>query len=118
MENKRRQGVVLLVIFAVAVLAGFFVYPGNPISSKLPWRLGLDLVGGSALVYEIDLSGIDPSDYNQAVAGLKEVIEKRVNIFGVAEPKVAIAKKGDGSQLLVELAGVDSEDAAPPIRGH
>ena len=113
--QRRKSIIVLIVILSLTTLAGFFVYPGNRVSEKLPWHLGLDLVGGSALVYEVDLSNIEPSGYEEAVAGLKEVVERRVNIFGVSEPKVTSAKKGDSYQLLVELAGVDAEDAARQI---
>src|SRR3989344_6511062 len=90
--QKRKSIIVLIVILTLTVLAGFFVYPGNSVSSKLPWHLGLDLVGWSALVYEVDLSNVDPSGYDEAVAGLKEVIERRVNMYGVSEPKVTSAK--------------------------
>lgn len=81
-----------------------------------PWRLGLDLVGGSSLVYQVDLTGIPPEEHDEAVAGLKEVVERRVNIFGVAEPRVSIAKKADNYQLIVDLAGVDNlQDAVRQI---
>ncbi|MDP3953500.1 MAG: protein translocase subunit SecD [bacterium] len=115
MQKRGKSTAVLVTIMALAILAGFFVYPGNIISEKLPWKLGLDLVGGSALVYEVDLSNIESGEYEAAVAGLREVIERRVNIFGVAEPRVTIAKKGDSYQLLIELAGVEAEDAAHQI---
>ena len=114
-DIKQKSAFILIGIILLAVLGGFFIYPGNPVSEKLPWNLGLDLVGGSALVYEIDLSNIDSAEHQEAVAGLKEVIERRINMFGVAEPKVATAQKGDSYQLLVELAGVDVEDAAKQI---
>jgi len=115
MEKKGKSTFVLVSILVLATLAGFFVYPGNAVSEKLPWKLGLDLVGGSALIYEVDLSNIEPSGYEDAVAGLKDVVERRINIFGVAEPRVTTAKKGDSYQLLVELAGVDEDDAASQI---
>ncbi|MFH1694144.1 MAG: protein translocase subunit SecD [Patescibacteria group bacterium] len=115
MESKRKSIWILIAVLAVAVLSGFFIYPGNKISESSPWNLGLDIVGGSALVYEIDLNGVAPEDYANTVAGLKEVIERRISIYGVSEPKVATAKKGDSYQLVVELAGVDAEDAARQI---
>ena len=115
MKTRKRNIWSLAIITITVVLAGFFVYPNNRISNLIPWRLGLDLVGGSALVYEIDLSNIDSGDQTDAVAGLKEVVERRVNIYGVAEPRVATIKKGDNYQLLVELAGVNVEDAARQI---
>jgi len=115
MEDKGKNIFVLILVLVISLLSGFFVYPGNAVSNKIPWKLGLDLIGGSALVYEVNLDDVNPEDKEETVAGLKEVIERRVNNFGVAEPKVATARKGDSYQLLVELAGVDMEDAQAQI---
>jgi len=117
MEKLTTNVIILTVILVVTVVAGFFVYPGNFGNSNLPWRLGLDLVGGSTLVYEVDLHGIPPDEHEAAVAGLKEVIERRVNLFGVSEPRVNIAQKGDSYKLLIDLAGVDNiQDAINQIK--
>ena len=70
------------------------------------WKLGLDLVGGSHLVYEIDLGQIQAADQESVVNGLRDVIEKRVNLFGVAEPQVYTAKAAGSIRLVVELAGI------------
>src|SRR3989344_9035457 len=51
-------------------------------------KLGLDLAGGSHLVFEADVSGLGEGDKKQAIESLKEVIERRVNLFGVSEPSV------------------------------
>jgi preprotein translocase subunit SecD len=115
MEARKKNIWVLVIIVGVVILSGFFVYPNNRISNIVPWRLGLDLVGGSALIYEIDLTNIDQADRVSEIARLKTVIEGRVNPHGVAESKVATIKKGDGYQLLVELAGVNVEDAVRQI---
>ncbi|MFH1246418.1 MAG: protein translocase subunit SecD [Candidatus Liptonbacteria bacterium] len=95
---------VLIVLLAVA--AGFFVYPKSPIGSWRPWRLGLDLVGGTHLVYNVDLSNVGAADQDSVLNGLRDVIERRVNLFGVSEPQVYTAKSGTQSQLVVELAGI------------
>lgn len=106
MKSRQASQFILITIIFVTVLAALFVSP-KPVGDKLlPWRLGLDLIGGSSVVYEVDLTGIPQGEHDEAVAGLKEVIERRVNLYGVAEPKVAVAKKGDTYQLLVDLAGV------------
>ncbi len=78
----------------------------------LPWRFGLDLVGGAALVYEIDLTAIPSEQITSVTNGLKSVIERRINLYGVAEPRVRIIEKGERRQLLVELAGVSDIGAA------
>lgn len=96
----------LILIIAVAILAGFFVYPKYLGAAWQPWRLGLDLVGGSHLVYQADLSQVKDSDRDSVINGLRDVVERRVNIFGVAEPQIFTAKSGNNAQLIVELAGV------------
>lgn len=116
MEKRTSSIIIFSIILITAVVAGFFVYPGDFGNSNLPWRLGLDLIGGSTLVYEVDLSGIPGSEHAGAVAGLKEVIERRINLFGVSEPRVNIAEKSDGFQLLIDLAGVsDIQEAIRQI---
>ncbi len=77
--------------------------------SKLPessFLLGLDLQGGTQLVYEADLTNISAEDQKSALESLRDVIERRVNSFGVSEPQVQLEKSGDSNRLSVELAGV------------
>ncbi len=78
------------------------------------FRLGLDLRGGTHLVYDTDLSKVAPSEQTAAVEGVRDVIERRVNAFGVAEPIVRTVKTGDSYRVAVELAGV--QDTASAIR--
>lgn len=112
MDKKGKSIIIFSVIVFVTILSGFFVYPKGFGASHLPWRLGLDLVGGSTLVYEVDLTGIPQNEQSGAVSGLKEVIEKRVNLFGVSEPRVNIVEKSGSYQLLVDLAGVKNIEEA------
>ncbi len=96
----------------MAVAAGFFVYPENFGNKIQPWRLGLDLVGGSHLIYEVDMSQVAAGDRDSIMNGLRDVIERRVNLFGVSEPQVVSAKEGDSYRLIVELAGIKDIKAA------
>ena len=75
---RRHPGLILALIICVAVLAGIFVYPARFGASWRPWRLGLDLVGGSHLVYQVDLSQVGDSDKNSVLNGLRDVIERNV----------------------------------------
>src|SRR3989344_6007556 len=110
---------LLLLVLALTVAAGFFVYPKIPAAEKiLPWRLGLDLVGGSQLIYEVDMSSIVSSDRDSVMSGLRDVIEKRVNLFGVSEPNVVVSKSGGTYRLLVELAGVKEISEAIQLIGE
>jgi preprotein translocase subunit SecD len=103
---RRHPGLFLAIIIVVAIVAGFFVYPKWIGAQWQPWHLGLDLVGGSHLVYQIDLSKVAAADQDSVIAGLRDVIEKRVNLFGVSEPQVYTSRSGNSAQLIVDLAGV------------
>ncbi len=104
----RSKSILLLTaVTLLAVAGGVFVYPqGNFAKTYLPWKLGLDLVGGTQLIYQMDMSNVAPAEQDSVAAGLRDVIEKRVNLFGVNEPTVETLKTGDSYRLLVELAGV------------
>lgn len=112
---RQKAIVILIVVLLVAGLGAFFVFP-KALGAKIrPWKLGLDLVGGSHLVYEIDMTDVAEADRNSVADGLRDVIEKRVNLFGVAEPQVFNARSGDSYRLIVELAGKNTQEAIKEI---
>ncbi len=110
--DKKYSIILLIAIIILAVVAGFFVYPKWLGAKFLPWRLGLDLVGGAQLIYEVDMSQVNSQDRDSVMSGLKNVIEERVNLYGVSEPQVISAKEGDSYRLIVELAGIKDIGAA------
>lgn len=68
------------------------------------------------MIYEVDMSKVSSGERDSVVAGLRDVIEKRVNLFGVSEPLVNSAKEGNSYRLIVELAGVkDVSEAVKEI---
>lgn len=78
-----------------------------PMAKVVPFRLGLDLLGGTQLIYKADVSAVPAADRNAAVEGARDVIEKRVNLFGVSEPLVQVNHGANGEyRILVELAGI------------
>ncbi|MBI2096811.1 MAG: protein translocase subunit SecD [Candidatus Sungbacteria bacterium] len=77
-----------------------------------PYHLGLDLQGGTHLVYQADFSAVDVENSGEAMQGLRDIIERRVNAFGVAEPVVQVNRVGDNWRLIVELAGIKDTEAA------
>ncbi|MDO8585376.1 MAG: protein translocase subunit SecD [bacterium] len=115
---KKNSAILLIGIVALAVLVGFFVYPKNFGANTRPWRLGLDLVGGTHLVYEVDMANVTGADRDSVLNGLRDVIEKRVNLFGVSEPQVFIAKGADSYRLVVELAGIKDVSEAIKLIGE
>jgi len=105
---KRRFWAVILLI--IASLIGYFVYSTNKVDSSKKFKLGLDLNGGIELVYQADTSGIASKDVAGKMNSLKDLIEKRVNVFGVSEPIVQIERVGiiggdTSEQLIVDLPG-------------
>lgn len=85
---------------------------------NLPFRLGLDLQGGTQLIYEADTTKVDYSEKSNAVEGVRDVIERRVNAFGVAEPVVQINKAQGKWRVLVELAGIKDVKEAIKMIGE
>lgn len=80
-------------------------------------RLGLDLQGGSSLIYEADTKNIVSGDQAQALESVRDVIERRVNAFGVSEPVVQTSKSGNSWRIIVELAGIKDIDQAIKMIG-
>ena len=105
MKNPRT---ILVLIIAVSLVAGIFSYHPlwQKISHSRPWSLGLDIAGGSYLIYDIDTTLINQEEKDLVLNGLRDVIERRVNLFGVSEPRVLIQDGNEASRLVVELAGV------------
>jgi len=114
--NRPRLVFILMLLVVVAIVAGIFSYEPfwKKISAFRPWSLGLDLAGGSFLTYDVDLSQVSALDRDSVVKGLRDVIEKRVNLFGVSEPRVYEERAGEKTRLVVELAGI--KDVSQAIR--
>jgi len=78
--------------------------------------LGLDLAGGSHLVFEADTSKIPAEKVKDAIESVRNVIEKRVNLFGVSEPVVQTSSFEGKNRIVVELPGIkDTQKAAALI---
>lgn len=129
-RKMSRAAWIVVAIFLLAIFAGFACYPKawdkpvdwinakkNEVSLlkslpnipqffNKPFRLGLDLQGGTHLVYEADLSNVGLDKYAESMQGVRDVIERRVNLFGVTEPLVQVETSGGHHRLIVELAGV------------
>lgn len=86
--------------------------------NKLPFKLGLDLLGGTHLIYEANLSSIPENEAKGAMEGLRDVIERRINLFGVTEPLVQLEKRGKEERLIIELAGIKDINEAIKMIGE
>jgi len=122
----RKRFIAFILLLAGAGI-GFAIYQGekNPesIFGEKPFKYGLDIQGGTELVYEADTANIAPGELRQTMNALRDVIERRVNLFGVSEPVVqteeANTLSGNPSQrLIVELPGVTDIKQAVELIGQ
>jgi preprotein translocase subunit SecD len=105
----KRNTLVFLTVLTIFILALFVVFPiekGKLLGRGI--RLGLDLQGGTRIVYQADLSVVKPSDVAGAIDGAIAVLENRINPLGVTESSV---RKMGNDQILVEVPGKSLTDA-------
>lgn len=81
-------------------------------------KLGLDLSGGSHLVFEADMKDVEGVDRDAALSSARETVERRVNLFGVSEPIVRESKIGDSYRVVVELPGLTDVSEAVSLIGQ
>jgi len=90
-----------------------------PVVKDLPFSLGLDLQGGAHLVYLADVKNIPEQDRASALESVRDIVERRVNLFGVSEPLVQINHSANGEyRLIVELAGIKDVNEAIKMIGE
>jgi preprotein translocase subunit SecD len=108
--------IFILIIFACCL---WFIWPGHGVFGRNDFKLGLDLKGGSHLVYSIDLSKKDPAQTDaDVIEGVKNKIERRVNAYGVTEPVVQTIRNERGTFVLVQLPGVKDINEAMNLIGQ
>lgn len=122
---KRR--ILALVVLIAGLALGLAVVrssEANPpaLLAKYPFHFGLDLSGGSHLLYKADVSTLPAAQINDSMDALRDVIERRVNAFGVGEPVVTVQTSTLSSQkeyrLSVELPGITELDKAIAMIGQ
>ena len=101
--------IIVLTIAAVVInlpSKGFLVF-----TKPLSFKQGLDIAGGTSLTLKADMAGIDKSQRGKAMDAVKTMIERRTNFFGVSEPIVQTAIAGSDYRVIVELPGVNTNQA-------
>ncbi|MFA5791420.1 MAG: protein translocase subunit SecD [Candidatus Paceibacterota bacterium] len=125
--------ILALIILVLGSGIAFFVFKSEPKLNKNfeneksffknhPFRLGLDLSGGTHLIYKADTSLVPANQVGESMSALRDVIERRINIFGVSEPVVQVQHggliSGAGEQLIVDLPGVTDVKQAIDMIGQ
>ena len=108
------------ILFIILIVLGSIIIdmPNGPNIKLGNWHreikvhLGLDLQGGTHMVYELDMSKIESEDFDDAAQSVVDVIEKRVNVLGVSEPIVQSAKISGKYNIIVELPGIKDIEQA------
>jgi len=130
--SNRQTKIGAFTLLLAFLIGAAVVYPGpwnkvmkgmeEAVGFHLPYlpessyRLGLDLQGGAHLVYEADMSAIPEGDRTDALSGVRDVVERRVNAFGVSEPLVQTNIAGGRYRIIVDLPGVTNvQDAVREI---
>ena len=110
--------IVVLFVTSLAV-----IWPGGPgLHLKIGdfqfdrpgFKLGLDLVGGTHLLLQADMTKVAPQDRQSALTGVLQVIQRRINAYGVSEP--VVQAQGD-DRVIVELPGVKDIEQAISLIG-
>ncbi len=119
--NRRNLIILAFIILLVALgLAEVLVKNspsitgGNPGNNTLGMRLGLDLSGGTRLVYQGNLSQIGNESVADAMQGAIQIITRRVDAYGVSE---ATIQKLGSNEIVVQLPGIRDVNAAISLIG-
>src|SRR5437667_8362016 len=113
---KRLLFILLLTVVAAFVvwpqrpgnyIPGGDVLPGNPgihlgNFARQGAKLGLDLQGGTQLTLQADMSQVADDQKDTAMKGLVNVIQRRVNAYGVAEAEIQTRRT---DRPIVQLPG-------------
>lgn len=144
MRQKRSRKILLLVIFLLGLTILIDLPKNLPIKiNKGPIKIdtkisspeiniqlgdfkfqrdltvkkGLDLQGGTHLVLEADMSNISEENREQALASARDVINRRVDLWGVSEANIQTAKTEDKYRIIVEMPGIENVDQAIDLIG-
>ncbi len=125
MKSILTKAALLAGIALIALSAAWIVWPngsridltkiGINYKKEFKTQLGLDLQGGSQLVYQANFQDMSESDKSDALNAVRDTIERRVNSFGVSEPLVQVQ---GSNQIIVELPGVDDINKAIELIGQ
>lgn len=129
----RKRIILALIILVLGTGVAFFVFKTEPklnknfetqkaFFKKFPFRLGLDLSGGIHLIYKADVSAVPAGEVGSSMDALRDVIERRMNVFGVSEPVIQVQHggfiSGGAEQLIVDLPGVTDVKKAIEMIGQ
>lgn len=138
-KNPKR---VLLALIALALVLGVISFPENyplkfslgpikvdrvinpptislgSLKKEFKTKFGLDLAGGTHLGFAVDMSKIPANERSSALDSVKQVIERRINFFGVSEPVIQSVYSQNTYRVILELPGIQNVDDAISLVGQ
>ncbi|MEK7622948.1 MAG: protein translocase subunit SecD [Patescibacteria group bacterium] len=114
--SLRRRFWLIIILFLVTI---YLNYPGAKLKTKdLALKKGLDLQGGTHLVLEADMNQIEAKDRLDALDSAKEILSRRVDLYGVSEPLIQTSILTDSYRIIVELPGIKDVSQAVALIGQ
>ncbi len=126
-EDKKTTALLIILLTFLVYIITFPAYFNKgvvTINEKLPFtvpqlqerdfQFGLDLQGGAHLVYEADFSDVPAENREQRMEGLRNLIERRVDLYGIADAYVRVT----GERLIVEIPGAHDLEEAINVIGE
>ena len=110
MTDRRRNRTILALVGGLLLLAALVIIPGAPLSKVT--KLGLDLRGGTELVYQARPTPKVPKVTPQALDDAINTIQKRTNTLGVSEPEI---QRAGANEIDIGLPGVQSTRAEQEV---
>jgi len=89
----------------IALLIAACLYSLQDYQSDI--KKGIDLEGGTELLYEIPLEQVDPQQRSTVAEDIKDVIARRFDNYGLKEISVAVSGR---NRLLIQLPGSDNDE--------
>ena len=102
MSDRQRHGFVLLLVLGLIAASLFVIFTQTT-------ELGLDLKGGTQLVYQGEPSGQTPNVTQAALDRAVDIMRERVDQLGVSEPEI---QTSGGNQITVGLPDVQDTQRA------
>ena len=95
-----------------------FNFFGTRVQKSFEFKRGLDIQGGMQVVLSADMSGIEAADREDALSSAKEIISRRVDLYGIAEPLVQTPVTDESYRINVELPGLSDSSEALSLVGQ
>lgn len=130
--NKLQRNLIFIVVLTLVALyiclptnLGKFSIPrlnlklgSLDLSKEIEIKQGLDIKGGVQVVLDTDMTKIEEADKQSALESLKDVVGRRVDLFGVSESSIKTLQNNNQYRLSIELPGVTDSKQAIALIGE